>query len=285
MSSSIAELLKKSTELNTVSDSARLDIEVLLAYVLKKDRSFLYTWPEKALTLSQLDQFNVCFERRKQGVPIAHIVEQKEFWSLTFKTNPSTLIPRPETEILVEFCIEQIKLHLPLSKKNRVLDLGTGTGAIAIAIAKTFPEIRVDGVDKIQEAIKLAKSNATLNAVHNAKFFLSDWFSNVDDSYDVIVSNPPYVAPEDPHLEQGDVSFEPKSALVAREKGLADIYTIIQKSKTFLKSKGFLCIEHGWNQGDEVRTALKQYGFNQIETKRDYSRNERVTGGWKKMAD
>ncbi len=281
MPDSIDDLLKTYRTLESVSESARLDAELLLAFVLGKDRSYLYTWPERTIPTHQSKLFSDLIEKRRAGHPIAHLIGQKEFWSLPFKVNESTLIPRPETELLVEFCVERIELLLRARNTNiRVLDMGTGTGAIAIAIAKTFPNIHVDGIDKIPDAIQLAKSNQEINQVENVSFFDSDWFSKVTNKYDVIVSNPPYIAPEDSHLSCGDVRFEPRSALIASENGFADILDITRQSATYLKSDGLLCFEHGYNQSTEVRSVMEQAGFIKIETKKDYGGRDRITYGW-----
>jgi release factor glutamine methyltransferase len=197
---SVAECLKLSAKLEAVSDSARLDTELLLAHALNKDRTWLYTWPEKEIDQSAFELFKMFFERRLQGEPVAYIVGKKAFWSLDLLVNKTTLIPRPETELLVELALEK----LPQQGKARVLDLGTGTGAIALAIAKERPDVQVLGVDFVPEAVVLAKENAKRNNVGNVEFLQSDWFSSVPyEKFDLIVSNPPYIDAADPHLNQG----------------------------------------------------------------------------------
>ena len=187
------------------SETARLDTELLLAHVLKKDRTFLFTWPDKRLSDEQYQQFLALLERRKAGEPIAYIVGYREFWSLPLLTNASTLIPRPDTEILVEQVLDWVD-NKQLTRPS-LLDLGTGTGAIALALAKEIPGGRIDGVDVTPDAVELAKENAARLSINNVAFYESTWFRRVSGVFDVVVSNPPYIDKDDPHLEQGDVRF------------------------------------------------------------------------------
>jgi release factor glutamine methyltransferase len=286
--SSIAQCLQLSTELNAVSDSARLDIELILCHVLQKNRTWLFTWSDKILTAEQQQLFNDFFLRRKNGEPVAHIIGQREFWSLPLAVNNSTLIPRPDTELLVEAVLELFAEDAP-QQPRRCLDLGTGTGAIVLALASEKPEWQLLGVDKSADAILLAEKNRAVLRFDHVKMLQSDWFAAIANDtamqqFDVIVSNPPYIDPQDPHLAQGDVRFEPRSALVADNKGFADIELIIQQSWDYLSPQGWLLLEHGYDQGVAVRDLLSARGFTQVETRRDLGGNERVSIGRKDMA-
>lgn len=277
--STISELLKKSAELAVVSDTSRLDVEVLLGYILDKDRSFLYAWPEHQLREQQQHCFDEFFNRRLQGEPVAHITGQREFWSLLLNVSPATLIPRPETELLVE-----LALSLPLVDQPSMLDLGTGTGAIALALASEHPDWKIVAVDAFPEAVKLAEQNRKQlslkqkSGFDNVQILQSHWFSNLkDQTFDLIVSNPPYIDAEDKHLKQGDVQFEPKSALVAEGQGLSDLRTIINSVHTFIKADGWLLLEHGCDQGQAVRAMMLAAGFSGIATHADLAGLDRVT--------
>ena len=277
--STISELLKKSTELAVVSDTSRLDVEVLLGDILDKDRSFLYAWPEHQLREQQQHCFDEFFNRRLQGEPVAHITGQREFWSLLLNVSPATLIPRPETELLVE-----LALSLPLVDQPSMLDLGTGTGAIALALASEHPGWKIVAVDAFPEAVKLAEKNRKQlslkqkNGFDNVQILQSHWFSNLkDQTFDLIVSNPPYIDAEDKHLKQGDVQFEPRSALVAEDQGLSDLRTIINSAHTFIKADGWLLLEHGYDQGATVRAMMLAAGFSDIATHADLAGLDRVT--------
>ena len=272
---SVADCLKASSELATVSDSARLDTEILLAYVLKKDRSWLYTWPEKQIPADIHYQFLQLMSRRTMGEPIAYLTGRKGFWSLELEVNKTTLIPRPETELLVELALEKI----PNTKVN-VLDLGTGTGAIALAIAKERPNAKVKGVDCVSDAVELARRNAHLNNISNVEFIQSKWFENVgDEKFDLIVSNPPYIDSEDPHLLLGDIRFEPRSALISQEQGFADLRHIVKNAKIYLKRNAWLFVEHGWQQGKKMKENFSENEFSNISTAKDTEGRDRITYG------
>lgn len=269
----ISELLKKSAELSGVSDTSRLDVEVLLSYILDKDRSFLYAWPERHLSDQQQHYFDELFNRRLQGEPVAHITGQREFWSLPFYVSPATLIPRPETELLVE-----LALSLTLVDQPSILDLGTGTGAIALALASENPDWKIIAVDAFPEAVKLAEKNCQQLGLGKVQIFQSHWFANLkDQTFDLIVSNPPYIDTKDEHLKQGDVQFEPKSALVAEEQGLSDLRTIINSAHGFLNANGWLLLEHGYDQGPAVREMMLAAGFSDIATHADLAGLDRAT--------
>ena len=275
----IADLLKRAQVLDPVSDTPRLDVEVLLCHVLDKPRSYLYAWPEFLLEQQALIQFEGLFARRVVGEPIAHLMGQKEFWSLSLDVNASTLIPRPETELLVETALNVFDKS-KVDSGIQVLDLGTGTGAIALALASERPNWNVLGVDSSTDAVKLAESNRTRLGFDNVQVDQSDWFENInaDRKFNLIVSNPPYIAPDDRHLSEGDVRFEPRSALVSDDAGFADIETIILKANEFLLRGGWLLLEHGSEQGEGVRELLKAC-FHDVTTWRDIAGLERVSGG------
>lgn len=278
---SIAQCLQLAPELESLSDSARLDIELILCHILQKNRTYIFTWPDKTLSPEQIEQFFQFFNRRKNGEPIAHILGQREFWSLPLAVNNSTLIPRPDTELLVEVVLELFAQDSAQQKRS-CLDLGTGTGAIVLAIASEKPDWQLVGVDKSADAVALAEQNRGQLNLNHVQIKQSDWFTAITaQQFDVIVSNPPYIDPQDPHLEQGDVRFEPRSALIADNHGLADIELIIQQGWDYLSTQGWLLLEHGYDQGEAVRDLLNSRGFVQIETRRDLGGNERVSLGRK----
>ncbi|MEC6831785.1 peptide chain release factor N(5)-glutamine methyltransferase [Photobacterium toruni] len=258
------------------SNSPQLDSVVLLCHVLDKPRSYLLTWPEKQLDDSQFEMFSTLLARRIAGEPIAYIVGEREFWSLPLKVSPSTLIPRPDTERLVELALEKIPLG-----KCQVLDLGTGTGAIALAIASERTDIMVTGIDLRPEAVALATENSQRLTITNSCFLSGSWYTplTLQPQFAVIVSNPPYIDEADPHLIEGDVRFEPKSALVAEDNGLADIRLISEQGRQYLLPNGWLLMEHGFEQGAAVRTILEQLGYVQVSTSQDYAGLDRVTMG------
>jgi len=274
--SSVKQNLNRSTEL-TDSDSARLDTEILLSHLLGRPRTWLYTWPEYELTEIEQRQFDQLLLRRKNGEPVAHLTGEREFWSLPLKVNASTLIPRPETELLVE-----IALQLCPGEKLRALDLGTGTGAIALALAAEKPGWRIMAAERSPDALALAEENRRSLGFDNVQVVQSNWFENIpSQKFDLIVSNPPYIDAADPHLGEGDVRFEPRSALVAGREGLADIEWIAQKSIEYLEAGGWLMVEHGWQQAEAVREIFAAAGFKNIESRKDYSGWERLTLGRK----
>ncbi len=271
----IKACIQQSIDLADVSDSPRLDVELLLAWVLDKDRTFLFTWPDKELTSAQQQAFSVALERRKAGEPIAYIVGFRDFWSLRLKVNASTLIPRPETELLVELVLD--RLQKPVAT---VMDLGTGTGAVALAIASERPSWQVTACDVMPAAVALAEENRLANKIANVNVLHSDWYAALGtQAFDVIVSNPPYIDANDVHLDEGDVRFEPRSALVASEQGLADIRIIIEQGRLHLVPGGWIAIEHGYEQAQAVQAIFRDAGFTDIESVRDLAGHERVTLG------
>jgi release factor glutamine methyltransferase len=276
----ITYCLQQSSQLLWVSDTPRLDVEVILAHVLKKDRTYLFTWPEKILDESQANLFASLFALRMSGQPIAHIIGVREFWSLELAVNNSTLIPRPDTELLVETALNLFGDD-DAQTPRRLLDLGTGSGAIALVLAHEKKSWCCVAVDKEIAAVELAERNRLHFTLSNVKVQLSDWFSTLQNElpFDVIVSNPPYIDCADPHLIQGDVRFEPRSALVAANNGLADLALIITEADKYLVRGGWLLVEHGYEQGAAVRELFQQNRFNEIKTLCDLGGNERVTLG------
>ena len=274
----IDELLKGAYErLTFVSDTAQLDAQLLLAHVLKVSTSYFYTWPDKTVESANIERFDVLLVRRERGEPIAYLLGHQAFWTVDLEVAPCTLIPRADTERLVEVALSV----LDINKANRILDLGTGTGAIALALAAELPNANVVGVDLIEDAVALAKRNASRNHISNVRFVQSSWFDVLDtsESFDLIVSNPPYIDSNDEHLSQGDVRFEPKSALVADKQGMADIEYIIQQAPDYMAPNAYLVFEHGYDQALAVQQRLREAGFVSIKSFQDLGGNDRVTIG------
>jgi release factor glutamine methyltransferase len=257
------------------SPTARLDVELLLAAALGKSRSYLRTWPEQEPGAEQLAAFAAMLERRRAGEPVAYILGHQGFWSLDLEVAPHTLIPRTDTELLVETALSR----LPATPRT-VLDLGTGTGAIALALASERGGWRVTGVDRIADAVALAERNRQRLKLGNAEFRLSHWFDALaGERFDLILSNPPYIAASDHHLSEGDVRFEPMSALVAGADGLDDIRQIIAQAPQHLEADGWLLLEHGYDQAEAVRGLLAAAGFAAVESRRDLGGHERISLG------
>ena len=257
------------------SPTPRLDAELLLAAALGKPRSFLHTWPERAPEPQQQTAFYRMLERRLSGEPVAYILGHQGFWSLDLQVEPHTLIPRADTELLVE-----TTLQLLPEGASRVPELGTGSGAIALALAAERPQWQVMGVDRIPQAVQLAERNRQRLGLENVCLALGHWFSELTgQSFSAIVSNPPYIAASDRHLQQGDVRFEPSSALVAGEDGLDDIRTILHQAPDFLHDGGWLLLEHGFDQADAVRTLLIGRGFAAVESRCDLGGHQRISMG------
>ena len=276
----ISELLKLSSQLTAISDSPQLDCELLLCYTLDVDRTWLRTWPEKEISQPLEAKFRALLEQRVEGQPIAYLIGSRGFWSMDLQVSKDTLIPRPETELLVE-----LALGLQLPKNSDGLDLGTGTGAIALALASERPDMNFVAVDSQSGAVSLANKNCQALGLANVEIFQSDWFDSVqltEDQFDLIVSNPPYISATDPHLQQGDVRFEPNTALVSGIDGLDDLKKIIAKSPFYLKPNGWLLLEHGFDQGSAVARLMSKAGFQKVVTHQDYNLIDRVTlGQWK----
>lgn len=261
----------------SASESPKRDAEILLEFVTGKVRTYLLAFGETQLSAEQEAQLATLLARRKTGEPVAHLVGEREFWSLPLYVSPATLIPRPDTECLVE----QALSRLP-AQACRILDLGTGTGAIALALASERPDCEVTAVDVMPDAVALAQRNVARLGFPNVTVLQSSWFSALDNrTFGMIVSNPPYIDEHDPHLTQGDVRFEPLTALVAANEGLADIVHIVTTSRQHLLPGGWLLVEHGWTQGDAVSDVFIAAGYRAVETCRDYGGNDRLTlGQW-----
>ncbi|UZE28324.1 peptide chain release factor N(5)-glutamine methyltransferase [Pseudomonas asplenii] len=257
------------------SPSARLDAELLLAAALGKSRSYLHTWPEKIVSSEDALTFADFLQRRRGGEPVAYILGQQGFWKLDLEVAPHTLIPRPDTELLVEAALEL----LPTSPA-KVLDLGTGTGAIALALANEHPGWQVTAVDRVPEAVALAERNRQRLGLDNVTVLHSHWFSALQGQrFQLIISNPPYIAAADPHLVQGDVRFEPASALVAGADGLDDLRTIIAQAPVHLDTGGWLLLEHGYDQAEAVRELLAAQGFSEVHSRTDLGGHQRISLG------
>jgi release factor glutamine methyltransferase len=253
-----------------------LEAALLLCHVLHKPRSYLFAWPEKTLSPEQHHNYMRLVERRLSQEPIAYITGEREFWSLTLQVTPQTLIPRPETELLVERSIH----HLQQISQPRIADLGTGSGAIALALASECPDAVIDATDISAKALTLARENAERLGFNHITFQQGDWCEALpaDQTYDLIVSNPPYIEADDPHLYQGDLPQEPELALVSGSDGLNAIRAIVQQvSAGRLKATGWLLLEHGYQQAEAVQRLLQSAGFTQIATHQDLAGHPRVT--------
>jgi release factor glutamine methyltransferase len=311
-SSSIHDILRNDSKqlqakLNLDPGSARIEVQCLLQAVLQVNRAWLLSHPEQPLADAQHEHYLALFERRLSGEPIAYLLGKREFYGLTFKVSPATLIPRPETELLVELALQRIPppppqpsdatpSHSTRSPKNgnqvagypaggrgskfRVLDLGTGSGAIALSVAHARPDAEVVAVDASVAALEVAQFNMQRFGLGNVHFLHSDWFSALQrERFDMIVANPPYIAADDAHLAQGDVRFEPRTALVSGTDGLDDIRRITAQAKVHLNNDGWLLFEHGYGQAAQVRTLLQQAGLTGVFSECDLAGIERVSGG------
>ena len=286
LAQAIADLAQKNP-----TENSKIDALVLLQHATGKSRTQILAFDDTEIDEKVRLKLTALLDRRLKGEPIAYILGEKEFWSLPLNVSKGTLIPRPDTEILVE---KALQIALEKLQENpphfRILDLGTGTGAIALALASELSSIcqkqpislEIIGVDLIPDVVALAQFNAERNKL-NVQFLQSRWFENITGQFDLIVSNPPYIDAQDEHLRQGDVRFEPLSALVANDAGYADLRHIIELAPSYLNSNGALLLEHGWQQGEKVRSIFQENHWEMVETVRDYGDNERVTlGFWKK---
>jgi release factor glutamine methyltransferase len=260
--------------LRIVSDSARLEAELLMGMVLRKPRSFLHARPEHCLSEPEAERYETLLRRRFSGEPIAYMTGIREFWSMPLKVTPDVLIPRPETELLVEKAL----LRLPEDQDLRVLDLGSGSGAISLALAKERPRALLIGVDISRAALDVARMNAKLQGMDNVEFRESDWFDAVrGEKFHVVVGNPPYVAENDPHLARGDALFEPRLALDAGAGGMECFRAIIDRAHNYIVRQGWLLLEHGPDQHMPLRRLLEAQHYHDITIHKDAAGHDRVT--------
>ncbi len=272
----VADAAKLAAALLLDSSSARLEVQYLLQHVLGKPRAWLLAHAETILNPEQLADYSARLQQRLRGEPIAYILGEREFYGLKFKVTPATLIPRPETELLVEQALQRI----PQERPCQVLDLGAGSGAIALSIAHERPKSGVVAVDASLAALEVAQENAVRLGIRNANFLHGDWYASLGGRrFDLVVSNPPYVAKNDPHLQQGDLRFEPASALASGTDGLDDIRRIVDGAGSHLEPGGWLLLEHGYDQAVRVRELLERAGFAEVFSVRDLGDIERVSGG------
>ncbi len=263
-------------QLAQISDTPRLEAEILLAAALDQPRSVLFTWPERQPEPKPAACFAAWLQRRLAGEPVAYLLGRREFWSLELEVTPDTLIPRPETELLVELALKQ----LPADRPVAVADLGTGSGAIALALAVERPLARIIATDCSATALKVARRNAQRLAMGNVEFRQGDWLQPlVGERFDLIASNPPYIAVPDPHWRQGELRFEPSTALVAGVDGLDALRIIIAQTPVYLKPKGWLFLEHGHDQGEIVLFLLREKGFVAVSDHQDIVGISRVCAG------
>lgn len=271
-----AQALRSATaRLSGLSDSPRLDAEVLLMWVLGRDRGYLRAWPERLLEPEQAQRFHGLVEQRAAGAPVAYLVGEREFWSRSFIVRPGVLIPRPDTELLIELALAFIPVHQPAD----VLDLGTGSGIIAVTLAAERPLAQVVATDLSPDALAIARANAARHGVANIRFELGDWFAAVpgDGRFDLIVSNPPYIAEQDPHLAQGDLRFEPSLALSSGPTGLDALTAIADGARRRLKPGGRLLLEHGYDQADNLAAILAGFDYGDIAHAQDLQGHRRAT--------
>lgn len=273
----VQDLLSESASAVTASESSefRREAEILLAAALNKPRSYLFAWPEAAVPDAAATRYRSWLESRRRGVPVAYLLGAREFWSLALQVNETTLIPRPETELLIE---QALALELPGNAS--VVDLGTGSGAIALALATERPHWQITAVEQSEPALAVAKSNGQQLGLGNIDWTSGSWFSNLAGRrFALIVSNPPYIAEDDEYLSQGDLRFEPRAALASGVDGLDDIRIIVAASPEYLEAPGQILLEHGFEQGAAVRGLLSAAGFQNVVSHRDLAGHERVSGG------
>ncbi|QIQ41775.1 MAG: peptide chain release factor N(5)-glutamine methyltransferase [Buchnera aphidicola (Microlophium carnosum)] len=268
----IQESIKKLSDV----DNPKNEAEFLLSYVSKRTRSFIISSDNIELTQKEYEYLEYLIYRRSLGEPIAYIIKEKEFWSLSLCVSYDTLIPRPDTEILVEQVLSKIDSH-----SISILDLGTGCGAISLALASICSHWNIIGIDKSEKALTIARINANKLNIKNVTFFYSNWFSKIHQKFNIIVSNPPYVSEKEIIFFKKDIFFEPFDALISDNNGLSDIANIIKKAQNYLLCGGWLLIEHGWKQKTEVQYLFKKYNFFEITSYQDYGGNDRVTIGKK----
>jgi release factor glutamine methyltransferase len=255
---------------------ARWEAEMLLAHALRRERSWLYAHPDAIPDAEAAAAFAALLARRRAGEPLAYLLGRRAFWRLDLAVDPATLIPRPETELLVELALERIAVDAPCD----VLDLGTGSGAVALAIALERPRARVTAVDASEAALAVARANAQAHGLGHVELLRSDWFAALAGRhFDVVAGNPPYLAEDDPHLATGELAREPREALVSGVDGLDAIRRIAVDAQVATRPGGWLLLEHGWTQGEAVRALLAAAGWREVATKRDLEGRDRVTLG------
>ncbi len=261
-----------------LTEHPQRDAEILLAHALEQTRTYLRTWPERMLESAHLAQFQALLVRRCQGEPVAYLTGKRDFWDMTLTVSPDTLIPRPETETLVELALEKI----PPDARWHIADLGTGSGAIALAIARERPRCQIVATDISSAALDIASGNAARLKVNNVRFASGRWCEPLaGECFEMIVSNPPYIHSADPHLQRGDLRFEPLTALQSGPDGLTDIRTICSEARQHLCEPGWLLLEHGYNQGATVPAILREQGYLQVQTQKDLAQNDRISlGAW-----
>ncbi len=256
---------------------ARTDAEIMLASVLGRDRAWLIAHRDDMLDDAALARFAELVELRAAGHPVAYLTGRRGFWSLDLAVTPDTLIPRAETELLVQLALDRISAEA----RSRIVDLGTGSGAIALAIARERPHAALVAVDNSAAALRVAEANARATGIGNVEFVQGNWFEplSLQDPFDLVVSNPPYLASDDPHLSRGDLRFEPRSALASGADGLDALRTIVDAARARLVEGGWLLLEHGLTQGHGVRALLAAAGFEHVQTWPDLAGRDRVSGG------
>lgn len=261
----VKEMIRNiSCQLVMYSETPNLDAEILVGHIFKKSRAELFAYSEIRVRPTQKKQLSDCVSRRVAGEPVAYILGEKEFWSLSLTVTSDVLIPRPETEMLVEWILK----HLPKDEKLQVADLGTGSGAIAIAIASERPYWQLIAVDNSKKALKVAKTNAERHHIRNINFHFSEWCQALEkQNYHVIVSNPPYILDCDKHLQQ--LKYEPHKALVGGPDGLSSIKTIIKEAKSYLTDDGWLLLEHGFDQSQKIIELMQEANYHQIQEHTD----------------
>jgi len=274
MNFSIGQALNMSQTLKPYSESYLLDTEMILGFIVSKTREYLRTHEDENLTETQMNQFRRMLCKRKKGMPVAYIVGKRCFWDFELKVNESVLIPRPETELLVEFALKSIR---SLNGAERIADLGTGSGAIAIALAREFPQCSVHAVDISSDALEIARTNARNLGVSNIIFHEGSWCDGLPDlNFDLIVANPPYISDSDSHLNEKGLQYEPRLALVAKNLGYSELNLIIQNSRKFLKKDSWLLLEHGYNQQKLLVKELNRFGYSDILGLKDYADIDRM---------
>ena len=260
--------------LKLVSDTAHLDAQILLSHCMQCTRTYLYTWPEKKMTESQTTHFQKLLNKRINGEPVAYLTGVKSFWNMELKVSPATLIPRPETELLVEASLACISAE----KSSSILELGTGSAAIALALAQERLDCQIKTIEVSKQAYVIAQANIEKYSHGNVVLLEGHWFSPlVNERFDMIVSNPPYVADDDVHLKQGDVRFEPQQALISGAEGLDDLKHIISTAQTYLSDDGWLLVEHGYNQAEAVHDLFLLHEYMNIKQLTDHAGHIRVT--------